>query len=112
MLAVTCINGSIRLAVGDGIDLFVDTMTKDDYDDLVYLNDTLSEGRVEICVDGRYGTICADGDRWSFNEAAVVCRQLGFTAYGMCILYTLYTYTCYDMMLKVLLLYVLISCSI
>ncbi len=84
MIAVTCINGSIRLAVGDDIDLFVDTMTKEE---LVYIDDTLSEGRVEICMDGRYGTICADGDSWSFNEAAVVCRQLGFTANGMCILY-------------------------
>ena len=50
---------------------------------LVYLNDTLTMGRVEVCVDGRYGTICADGEHWSFNEAAVVCRELGYPAFGL-----------------------------
>lgn len=38
------------------------------------------EGRVEVCVDGRWETISDDG--WGVNEATVVCRQLRYNTTG------------------------------
>lgn len=39
---------------------------------------TNREGRIEICIDGQWGTICDDG--WSSFDARVACRQMGFAA--------------------------------
>lgn len=55
---MVCVDGDIRLA--DGSNLY--------------------EGRVEICYDEIWGTVCDNS--WSTEDANVVCGQLGHVATG------------------------------
>ena len=52
----TCTHGDVRLVNGTG--------------------GREHEGRVEICLNNHWGTVC--GDMWDSGEAKVVCNQLGF----------------------------------
>ena len=40
-----------------------------------------SIGRIEVCVNDTWGTICSDF--WDNEDASVVCKQIGYSEYGM-----------------------------
>lgn len=44
---------------------------------------THAEGRVEVCYDGVWGSVCDSSNSWGYNEASVVCLQLGFQVASM-----------------------------
>ena len=43
----------------------------------LYSGTNNASGRVEVCLDGLWGTVCDDG--WKSNDATTVCRQLGYS---------------------------------
>ena len=49
------------------------------YGDVRLRGGTQFSGRVEVCANGTWGTICARG--WDFRDAQVVCNQLNLSQY-------------------------------
>lgn len=45
-----------------------------------FVKDELARGRVDICYNGSYESVC--GDTWKEENASVTCEQLGFSEYG------------------------------
>ena len=41
------------------------------------------EGRVEVCVDGVWGSVCGNG--WTKQAAFVICKQAGYIYSGICL---------------------------
>ena len=43
--------------------------------------ETATEGRVEVCQGGVWGTIC--NDHWTYEDTDVVCGELGLLSSGI-----------------------------
>ena len=67
-----CTSGEVRICVSDNCAIMEDQN--------FLINNRPSVGRVEVCLEGRYGTICRDS--WDNNDASVICSELKFSRYG------------------------------
>ena len=92
LLSASCQRGSVRIIVGDGDEEFYtmsNSLQTPDYEsEFTVIDDMLSRGRIEVCNGSEYETVCDDG--WNYTDASVVCRELGFSPYGILMCVTFY----------------------
>ena len=73
-----CTDGEVRLMISEEPEYFYTGEAA--YDPIYTDKDGLRVGRVEVCSDGQYRTVCYD--MWDNSAATVVCRDLRFSPYG------------------------------
>ena len=77
LVAAVCVDDEVRLLIGDNYDYY---FGGEALDSSFYIDSQLSVGRLELCLNGRWGVACQD--YWNNEQASVVCNQLGFARVG------------------------------
>ena len=73
---------SVRLAVAESEYYYTHPNS---FPSSYFIKDELSRGRVELCTaSGEYRSLVVCDESWQYQDASVVCRDRGFSAYGMC----------------------------
>ena len=67
----------MRLLVGEDYEYYYGGET---LDSSYYIDNQLSVGRLELCLNRQWGVACQD--YWNNEQASVVCNQLGFARVG------------------------------
>ena len=67
----------MRLLLGEDYEYYYGGAT---LDSSYYIDNQLSVGRLELCLNGQWGVACQD--YWNNEQASVVCNQLGFARVG------------------------------
>ena len=76
-LSAHCDEGRAKLSMNEANYV---ALHENNFPSYVFVKDELARGRVDICYNGSYESVCSD--TWKEEEASVICQQLGFSKYG------------------------------
>ena len=77
----TCEESSVRLVVAESQYYYTHPNS---FPSSYFIKDELHRGRVEICTaSGEFKPLVICDESWQFQDASVVCRDIGFSAFGM-----------------------------